>query len=224
MNTNDIASVQDLPPANRNIFQKNNSIKPILYQLKRNDIAYVRKEILKLQDSKCPVCFQTNKHFCLDHRHKKKNEKNGGRYHRGLVRGVLCNTCNRMEGKITCFYNRYKLPGRLPMLLRNLATYLEAGAYPFIHPNEKPPISPISKRQYNKLLKRRRQEGLSTPAFPKRKQLNNKLKKLFSKYQISPFIRKHADSTQTEEAPSIQDFSVGEEAIKKSLSNNTSDE
>lgn len=62
----------------------------MINRLKTTQIPVVRAAILKSQQMKCAVCEITiTNSGCLDHDH-----------HTGLLRGVLCNNCNGIEGKI----------------------------------------------------------------------------------------------------------------------------
>lgn len=64
----------------------------MMRRIKQSQIPVVKAAILsKRQDGKCAICQKgmVLKGACLDHDHST-----------GLIRGVLCNNCNGIEGKI----------------------------------------------------------------------------------------------------------------------------
>ena len=170
-------------------------------QLRPKDLPAVRAAILSLQDGRCFVCKerlllangQQKKGTCLDHQHKRKRADINGVDGQGCIRGVLCNACNVLDGKVFNAVYRFKRTKKdIPRLLRSLADYYEDGWYPIIHPTEKPKPKPVSKRQYNLLQKRIKEQNearlnvrLCIPDYSKR--LNKKLKDLFEHFGISPF-------------------------------------
>ena len=98
-----------------------------------------------------------------DHIHKLKSEKVSEQ--KGTIRNAIEFRANAMEGKITNNWKRYfgsdssKHPISLSKFLRNLADYLEKGAYKdeeenyYIHPSEKRKDPKIGKREFNKISK-----------------------------------------------------------------------
>jgi len=172
-----------------------------LIQLKQKNIKEL-KEKLWLENNKiCPLLgieVELDK-MVLDHIHKLKNEECSEQ--KGTIRNALEFRANAMEGKITNNWKRYfgadetNHPISLPDFLRNLADYLEAGAYQdeegnfYIHPSEEPKAQKVSKRNYNKLKK---EYGLSGrkkkfPDFPKSGKLTVGLKVLFEEFNIEPY-------------------------------------
>ena len=104
-----------------------------------------KEEHYNTQKGICPV---THAHFpkeqmVVDHTHKIKG-KNIGDDNSQLIRGVICNGANRLEGAVKSRFTRYGLSKHisLPQFLRNLADYLEkpplGGKY--IHPSEIPKV------------------------------------------------------------------------------------
>lgn len=111
----------------------------------------------------------------IDHIHKLKSESPSEQ--KGTVRNAIEFRANAMEGKITNNWKRYfgadesKHPISLPDFLRNLANYLEKGAYInkegdyFIHPSEVVKEPKLGKRDFNKISK------LYSEKYPKKKPL-----------------------------------------------------
>lgn len=62
----------------------------MINRLKVGQVPAIRTAILKSQGGKCAICEITIENSgCMDHDHST-----------GLLRGVLCNNCNGIEGKI----------------------------------------------------------------------------------------------------------------------------
>lgn len=146
-------------------------------QIKAVDLPdFRRKEHLK-QKSICPVLKKEFpiRDMVVDHKHKVKKDpigKNNG----GLIRGVIHNSVNRLEGKIVGAYTRLGLEKQitLPELLRNLADYLENHplGYKYIHPSEeaKEPKEKFYKRDYQLIEKywsRVSPKAKKLPEYPK---------------------------------------------------------
>lgn len=157
-------------------------MKTQLTQLKQKDIKIYRERILEEQNG---ICLLTGAIIpegkaVLDHQHARKTETlgvNGA----GLIRGVLHSQANAWEGKVLYWFKRLGLAkiAVLPILLRNLATYLEREPYPLIHPSEAPKPKKLSKVCYNKLKKVNKKIS-----YPKTGKLTEKLKKEFRKHNI----------------------------------------
>ncbi|WPH64829.1 recombination endonuclease VII [Vibrio phage vB_VpaP_SJSY21] len=86
--------------------------------MKPSEIKPLRDLMLEEQGGKCKICGQPAKtqRPTLDHCHDT-----------GHVRGVLCNACNRMEGRIKSRFVRYGLKNRdvdFGSFLRGLADYV----------------------------------------------------------------------------------------------------
>jgi len=168
--------------------------------LKQKDLKQLREQIWLENNKICPLLnieIPLNK-AVVDHIHKLKNEEISEQ--KGTIRNVIEFRANAIEGKITNIWKRYfgsdesKHPISLPQFLRNLADYLEKGAYQkdgkyYVHPteikNEK-----ISKRQYNKLKKAYEQSNKKKkfPEFPKTGKLTKPLEKLFKEFEINPYL------------------------------------
>jgi len=161
-------------------------------QLKSTQVKFIRDAILEKQNGICPLCNNEVKMPTLDHSHSKKH--NGD----GLIRGVLCNNCNRMIGVIE---NKAVMNGisfsDLPNFLRSCADYAEKMHYPMIHPSEVPKPKKLSKKNYNKckkiyeaeefIPKRKNQKKKPFPEYPKSGKATKALVELFEKYQIELF-------------------------------------
>ncbi len=110
-----------------------------LVELKSKDLKNFRTELLKSQKGKCLITKKKIKpnHVTLDHKHSLKDGI-VGEDGAGLIRGVLDFRANSFEGRVLKLYKRSGLfrvlP--LPLLLRNLADYLERDYLPVVHPKE----------------------------------------------------------------------------------------
>ena len=162
-----------------------------LKQLKGTEVKELREKILENQGFKCAICGKTlsedDAGISLDHQHRLNKNQALGTDGAGLIRGVLCRDCNVYEGKIWnngTRYKQFKTVKERIEFLKQLIQYYEAGTYPFIHPTEKVPEKSISKRQYNKLKK----VCPKVPEYPKSTHLTKRLKELFDKYKINPFL------------------------------------
>lgn len=162
-----------------------------LRQLKTTEVTTLREEILAEQDGCCAWC---NDHITeetgvsLDHQHKKKSDPVGPDG-AGLVRGVLCRSCNVLEGKIWNNMTRFKQPETVNdriQLLRSLIEYYEKGTYPIVHHTEKAKEPTVSKRNYNK-LKKLYDGKKKFPEYPKSGKLTLGLQVLFEEYGIEPY-------------------------------------
>ena len=152
-----------------------------------------RLELYNKQKGICPVCKRkiSFEKSVLDHQHKLLKTDTIGRRGVGLIRGVLCSQCNVWEGKIFNSYSRYglhkfKIP--IPILLANLAVYLELDNLPFIHPKEIKKRA-LSKSNYNKLKKLYSEQKIKKkfPTYPKSKKITKALKLLFEEFNIEPY-------------------------------------
>ena len=171
-------------------------------EMKQKDIKILKEKIWLQNNKKCPLLgielpLET---FALDHIHRLKSEENS--ISKGVIRNSIDFRSNVMEGKITNNWKRYfgadedKHPITLPNFLRNLADYLEKGAYCetldnedtyYIHPNEVAKEPKLRKDCYNRL--KRIYDGKSTfPSYPSSGKLTVGLKKLFDKYEIEPIF------------------------------------
>jgi hypothetical protein len=170
-------------------------------QLERKDVAKHRDKILKEQQFKCGICEMTllSTQAVLDHLHKRRKSDIPGVNDAGLVRGVLCDGCNRIEGKVAKSAMRFQkdsIPG-VPTLLRKMADYLERPKHLLIHPTEKLVPRKPSKLQYNKLAKIIASKPIppTLPVFNPRK-VSAPLQKLFDAFNVDPYAQPK-DSTNT---------------------------
>lgn len=172
-------------------------------ELKAKDIKILKEKLHKQNDKICPllgVPVPLDK-TALDHIHKLNAESYAD--DKGTIRNAIEFRANAMEGKITNNWKRYfgadvtKHPTDLPTFLRNLADYLEAGAYCedgnyFIHPSEVPKAPKIKKSSYNKMIKlfKEKYPKKKVPAYPKSKKLTKGLEKLYIEFNITDIYYK----------------------------------
>jgi len=155
------------------------------YQLKSSQIKFIRDSLLLKQNNICPICKSNIKMPTLDHYHSKIQHGSG------LIRGVVCNTCNRMIGVIENNISRNGLNySDAPDILRNLANYLKDNREPYLHPSEAPRKPILMKSCYNKLLKVIDGKQKVPEYKEKRGNLTAPLKKLFEKYGVEPEFKK----------------------------------
>ena len=149
----------------------------MLINMKAKDVKILKEKLHDKNKGICPLLkipVEPEK-MALDHIHKLKAELPSEQ--KGTIRNAIEFRANAMEGKITNNWKRYfgadesKHPISLPDFLRNLADYLEAGAYEdengdyYVHPTEVPKEPKLGKREFNKIAK------LFTEEFPNRKPL-----------------------------------------------------
>lgn len=96
----------------------------------------MREELLQLQEGICPICNNPINSPCLDHRHSTKTK--GINEIDGMVRRVICRSCNCLLGVIENNHNRFGIQyNDLPKMLENIATYLNNQPYTnLLHPVE----------------------------------------------------------------------------------------
>lgn len=152
-------------------------------QLKTKDLPALREALLKKQKGKCAICGLKAERPVLDHHHKRKIKGTG------LIRGVVCNKCNVLLGKVENNCVRFGIPqSRLPLILKGMAKYLTKTHQPFIHPSEAPKPKRLKKKSYNHLVRVLKAGGYKykIPPYPKSKQLTKKLEELFNLVSIVP--------------------------------------
>lgn len=150
-------------------------------QLRTKDLPEIREQILRKQNGICPICEREITNPCLDHHHKKRLKGTG------LIRGVLCRSCNVFIAKSENNAVRYAVPlERLSVILRNMAAYFEQEHYPYMHPSEAPPHQKLQKSSYNQLTKHLKEMGKKIPAYPRAGKMTKELQELFEKYGIAP--------------------------------------
>lgn len=154
-------------------------------QLKTTEVSVLRNQLLEEQNWICPICKREIKDACLDHSHVKRIKGTG------LVRGVLCRTCNVFIAKSENNAGRYGIKqSELPEILRSCAVYLEQQHLPYIHPSERPKRPRLQKASYLK-LKRVYRGKAKFPEYNKKTcSLTTKLAALFKKYGIEPTFYK----------------------------------
>lgn len=168
---------------------------PQLTQLTQRTLVELREKLINECNEICPILQKKipREKFVLDHQHKTSKEEMGSNGGAGLCRGVMEFRCNALEGKITNNFKRLGLNKEieLPLLLRNLADYLEQPNLPFIHPKEKPKQAKLMKSSYNKLVKELQNANYSKPIpeYPKSKKLTKKLEKLYQLVNLEPALK-----------------------------------
>ena len=138
--------------------------------------------MLEAQNGICLICEKPVVKPCLDHSHQKKNKGTG------MIRGVLCLTCNSFVGKIenACVRNRIQ-NAELPRVLSNISEYLSKPHTNMMHYTEVPKEPKIKKSMYNKLKKAYTTDITNKkafPEFPKSGKVTKELQKLSEKYDI----------------------------------------
>lgn len=163
-------------------------------ELKRIELARVRREICEKQEQKCMICERifdnVRVRACVDHQHRRrKTEEIGSNVAAGLVRGCLCIHCNLIEGK---FWNSCRRYGWKPLEMERLAHnlykyYAMQPSTNYIHPSEIVQKI-VSKRQYNKLCTQcKKANEKPPPEYKKKQKLNKVLKRLFQKHNVDPY-------------------------------------
>lgn len=104
----------------------------IKLRIKRSEIPKYRDKYIKKQNGICPICERKldNLQPTLDHDHKT-----------GRIRGVLCNNCNGLEGKLNGILARLDV-GKLGFdrIIANLAAWRDPkNLKKRIHPNAETP-------------------------------------------------------------------------------------
>ena len=166
--------------------------------MSQKDIKVLKEKLWLENDKICPLLgieIDLEK-MVLDHIHKLKSEDASEQ--KGTIRNAIEFRANAIEGKITNNWKRYfgadetKHPIDLPTFLRNLADYLEKGAYQdaegnyYIHPKEVKKEPKLSKRIFNKIAKLYKEEYPKRKPleYPKSKKITKQIKELAEKYNI----------------------------------------
>jgi len=172
-------------------------------ELKNKDIKILKEKLHKQNNKICPLLGVPVpvEQTVLDHIHKLKSEPYSN--DKGTIRNAIEFRANLLEGKITNNWKRYysadesKHPTDLPTFLRNLADYLEAGAYTedgnfYIHPSEVPKSPKVKKSSYNNMIKlfKVKYPKKKIPSYPKSCKLTKVLDKLFIEFIITDFYYK----------------------------------
>ena len=123
--------------------------------LKQSEVKSLRDKLAQEQNNKCLICNSELETPVLDHSHQKYNKGTG------LIRGVLCRTCNIFIAKSENNCIRYGIShDTLPDILRSMAKYLEKEHHPFLHPTEVPKNPKLKKSSYNKLVREAKKQGI----------------------------------------------------------------
>lgn len=154
-------------------------------QLKCSDIKKIRDKLCEEQNWICPICKRPIDNPVLDHQHKKRIKGSG------LVRGVLCRSCNVFIAKAENNCIRYAIGyDKLPSVLRAIADYLEKDHTCYIHSSEKPKEQKLKKSSYNQLKKEWDKYWWDSkkrfPEYPKSGKLTKQLEFFFSLYNLQP--------------------------------------
>lgn len=129
-----------------------------LIQIKSSQLPAVRKKQWLKQGKRCAISGKKIKFedSVMDHKHKLKKQKAGPKG-RGLLRGVLHNQVNSLEGIIMHKYKRQGVHNIVSLydFLIGMAKYIKNPPMPqrYIHPKEAPPKEILGKRDYNKIKK-----------------------------------------------------------------------
>jgi hypothetical protein len=164
-----------------------------LRQLKAKDVPDLRTQILNEQNGRCAICgiqITNDTGISLDHQHKTSREVIG-EDGAGLIRGVLCRSCNVWEGKIWNNTNRYIQPNNTQdriNMLNKLIQYYAKDNYPLVHPSEEPDEPKLMKSSYNKLKKlyESSESKAKFPEYPKSKKMTKSLQKFYDLYELQP--------------------------------------
>ena len=185
----------DLTVDSTMIVDEENSDFSNLTQLTQRTLVELRESLINECEEICPILQKKipRDKFVLDHQHKTSKEEIGSNGGAGLCRGVMEFRCNALEGKITNNFKRLGLNKEieLPLLLRNMADYLERPNLPYIHPKEKPKQAKLMKSSYNKLVKSLQNINYNKPIpeYPKTKILTKKLEKLYKHVNLEPVLK-----------------------------------
>jgi hypothetical protein len=162
------------------------------HQLKNNDMKILRTTLLDIQKNSCAICEgKIDDKAHIDHQHMTSKEQIG-EDGAGLIRGLLCPSCNMLEGKIWNNMKRFKNPKNVQErinYLERIINYYSNKPYNLIHPSEKPKVKNISKRNYNKLKKIYEKSSFKRkfPEYPKNKKMTKPLQLLFNEFNIEPY-------------------------------------
>lgn len=152
-----------------------------IQELKYSQIKLIRDSLLEYQNNVCLLCKNDIEIPALDHYHSKKQHGSG------LVRGVLCNTCNRMTGVVENNLARNSVNySDAPEFLKTLADYLQHKREPYLYPSERKKKPKLMKSSYNKLVKlinKKQKVPKYSSAYTK------ELEKLFKKYDLVPELK-----------------------------------
>jgi len=172
-------------------------------ELKTKDIKKLKKQLHTQNNGICPllgISIPMDK-TVLDHIHKLKSDEYAK--DKGTIRNAIEFRANLLEGKISNNWKRLfgtdetTYPIDLPSFLRNLADYLEAGAFKenenyYIHPSEVKKAKKIKKLSYNKMVKEFKltYPNRKVPEYPKSNKLTKTIDKFFKEFNIQNFYYK----------------------------------
>lgn len=151
-----------------------------LIQLKQFEVKPLREKLAQQCSFICPICKKERlkENAVLEHSHKKIVKGTG------LIRGVVCSSCNILIGKVENNCKRYNVSlEELPSVLINMAKWLSKKHLPYIHPSEKPKAKILKKSSYNMLEKVCKEK---LPLYKSKQKLTKPLESLFLKYNIEP--------------------------------------
>lgn len=128
-----------------------------------------RKKQYDEQNGICPILKQwvPFEDTVVDHLHGRKTDAAGFK-NAHMIRGIIHNYANSCEGKMLGKFKRSGLASFItfPEFLRNLADYLDNPPLfgsGYVHPEGKPKMTTIGKREFNRVIK------YWSQAYPKRK-------------------------------------------------------
>ncbi len=166
-----------------------------LKEITYKELKELRYEQYCKQNGTCPILRQEieYKDAVFDHKHKIKSEKIG-EDGKGLLRGVIHNQANVIEGKIAKLYKRYGLHKfiSLPSLLVNIAGYISDPPMKpeYIHPNERLKAKKIGKRDFNRIIKYYFEMYTNRRKLPERKEDKNGKSKIKMNKKFEQMLEK----------------------------------
>lgn len=100
-----------------------------IIHLKLKDRNFIKDKILKENNNICPILKMESDNFVIDHIHRRKKADDITETN-GVIRGCIDNGANCLLGVIENNFHRYVTANiSLPEMLRNMADYVEKGAY-----------------------------------------------------------------------------------------------
>jgi len=154
--------------------------------LKWSEIKTVRERLIIEQNNICPICKKPMEKPVLDHYHRKKL---GGS---GKIRGVLCFSCNAYIGPMENRAKRHYIDqGDIPTVLRNTADYLECEQSEYLHPSEKAKRPILSKRDFNRMVKKFKTiSSNKPPVYPLSEHITKEVQKYYDMTGLEPKFNK----------------------------------
>jgi len=158
---------------------------PIFQMTSQDHITYLKNEMIKEQNNKCLLCEQELTKSTLDHSHRSIVHGTG------LIRGVLCSSCNMLEGKLANNAVRNGLTiEQFKNFTKNIHDYIFVREHkPYVHANLAPVAKRLKKNSYKKLIEALRAQGSKEsdlPDYPKTQRYGAPLQRAFAKVDFEP--------------------------------------